>query len=114
MQPAYRVGREASATQPRRREQVIFQMVMLVLMVIMIVMLVMMVMIMLLIANMMREQMINDHAHPSVISFFRVHTIFWVLKRLSHDICDISHLVKYARKSQKLRHYRYRLQLGLD
>ena len=24
MQPAYRVGREASATQPRRREQVIF------------------------------------------------------------------------------------------
>ena len=26
MQPAYRVGRMASATQPRRREQVIFKM----------------------------------------------------------------------------------------
>ena len=44
MQPAYRVGREASATQPRRREQVIFQMV------------VMVMIIMLVITNMMREQ----------------------------------------------------------
>ena len=35
----------------------------------------------------------------------RYYTIFWVLIRLSHDIRDISHLVKYAHKLQELQHY---------
>ena len=30
MQPAYRVGREASATQPRRREQVLSEMIIMI------------------------------------------------------------------------------------
>ena len=34
------------------------------------------------------------------------YTIFWVLIRLSHNICNISHLVKYVRKLHELRHYR--------
>ena len=40
------------------------------------------------------------------LGFTQSYTIFWVLIRLSQDICDISHLVKYARKLQELRHYR--------
>ena len=60
MQPAYRVGRMASATQPRRREQVIFEMTVMMMKVMVMKVMVMKVMVMKVMVMMVDEYWDDD------------------------------------------------------
>ena len=50
--------------------------------------------------------------HTCAISFFRVHTILHDIFGFDTKSHEITHLVKYARKSQELQHFREIREIG--